>query len=242
MKQFLVLLIFVFSLNGLVQAEEKTGGKHSENLDKVLARLSPGKNPDSIGESKIPGLYEVVYGAQVTYMSGDGRFVFQGDIFDLKKGGENISEKSRRKGRLNILSSLDEKDMIVFSPKEPKHTVSVFTDINCGYCRKLHSQIGNYNKLGIKIRYMSYPRAGIDSPSYKEAVSVWCSKDRNKAITEAKSGKAISSKACKHPVKQHIAAAEKLGLRGTPLLVLENGAMYPGFVPPDKLIKILEKK
>ncbi len=241
MKQFLVLLICIFSFNGLVQAEEKADSKPPENIDKVLAMLFPGAKPDSIGESSMPGLYEVVFGTQVAYVSNDGRFVFRGDIIDLKKG-ENLSENSRRKARLNVLATLDEKDMIVFSPKELKHTVSVFTDIDCGYCRKLHSQIENYNKLGIKIRYMSYPRAGIDSPSYKKAVSVWCSKDRKKAITEAKEGKAISSEACKDPVKQHIAAAEKLGLRGTPLLILEDGGMYPGFVPPDKLIQVLDKK
>lgn len=241
MKQFLVLLICVFSFNSLVQAEEKVNNHPPENVDKVLAMLFPGTKPDSIGESSIPGFYEVVYGAQVAYVSGDGRFVFRGDILDMKKG-ENISENSRRNARLNVLAALDEKDMIVFSPKEAKHTVSVFTDIDCGYCRKLHGQMEKYNKLGIKIRYMSYPRAGIGSPSHKKAVSVWCSKDRKKAMTEAKAGKTVSSEVCKDPVKQHIAAAEKLGLRGTPLLVLEDGGMYPGFVPPDKLIKVLNKK
>ena len=241
MKKFLVLLICVFSFNSLIQAEEKTENKPPENIDKVLAMLFPGSKPDSVSESTMPGLYEVVYGAQVAYVSNDGRFVIRGDILDLKNG-ENISENSRRKARVNVLAGLDEKDMIVFSPKEPKHVVSVFTDIDCGYCRKLHEKIGKYNELGIKIRYLSYPRAGLDSPSYKKAVSVWCSKDRNKAITEAKGGKGVSSETCKDPVIKHIAAAEKIGLRGTPLLVLEDGSMYPGFVQPDKLIQVLEKE
>ncbi|MDH5436319.1 MAG: DsbC family protein, partial [Gammaproteobacteria bacterium] len=209
MKRFLILAICIFSFNGQVQAEEKTDVKPAGNIDKVLAMLYPGTKPDSVGESTMPGLYEVVYGGQIAYISHDGRFVIRGDILDLENG-QNISENARRVARLNILGKLDEKDMIVFSPKEVKHTVSVFTDIDCGYCRKLHQNIGKYNELGIKIRYLSYPRAGIDSPSYKKAASVWCSKDRKKAITEAKGGKAVSSEACKDPVIKHIAAAEKI--------------------------------
>ncbi|MDH5191114.1 MAG: thioredoxin fold domain-containing protein [Gammaproteobacteria bacterium] len=241
MKKFLMLLICVFSLSSLVQAEEKPENSSTATIDRVLAMLFPGTKPDSVGESVMPGMYEVVYGAQVAYVSDDGRFVIRGDILDLKQG-KNISEDSRRNARLNVLAGLDEKDMIVFSPEKPKHTISVFTDIDCGYCRKLHQNMSKYNEFGIKVRYLSYPRAGIDTPSYKKAVSVWCSEDRKKAITEAKGGKAIPSSECKDPVKQHIAAAEKIGLQGTPLIILDDGKMYPGFVPPDKLIHLLEQK
>ena len=240
MKKLMLLVIVLLSASTVVQSEGET--RNTAEIEKVLARLFPGTSPDSIGESNISGLYEVVYGAQVAYISGDGRFVFKGDILDLQKG-ENISEKSRRGARLEILSTISEKDMIIFAPEKPKHTISIFTDIDCGYCRKLHSEIQNYNKLGIGIRYLSYPRSGIGSPSYNKAISVWCSKDRKQSITEAKAGQAISSPAenCDSKIiERQIVVAEKVGIQGTPLIVLEDGGMLPGFVPPQKLLEVLE--
>jgi len=141
------------------------------------------------------------------------------------------------------IDKLGEDSMIIFSPKngKVKHTITVFTDIDCGYCRKLHSAIDEYNELGIRVRYLAYPRAGIGSASYDKAVAVWCAKDRKKAMTQAKNNQSVNSGKCANPVAEHFEMGSKIGVRGTPALVLESGQLVPGYVPPQRLAAILEK-
>jgi thiol:disulfide interchange protein DsbC len=132
--------------------------------------------------------------------------------------------------------------MIVFKPKATQHVIYVFTDIDCGYCRKLHSEIDQYLKLGIEVRYLFFPRAGKDSDSYFKAVTVWCAKDRNAALTKAKSGENLARKQCDNPIDEHMALAEAMGANGTPMIVTEKGVIMPGYVPAEQLLKMLEEK
>jgi thiol:disulfide interchange protein DsbC len=132
--------------------------------------------------------------------------------------------------------------MVVFPPAGPtKHTVTVFTDIDCGYCRKLHQEIADYNQQGIKVRYLMYPRAGVGSESYNKAVWVWCADDRQDAITRAKRGEEIPHKTCANPVKEQFELGQTLGVRGTPSIILENGQMVPGYVPAAQLAQMLDE-
>jgi len=195
----------------------------------------------SIKESAIPGIYEVVVPPRVFYVSADGRYVLTGDMVDLTKG-VNLTEAVRDTARIASLENVGEENMIVFAPKgEVKHTISVFTDIDCGYCRKLHNEMADYNKLGIKVRYLAYPRAGVGSKSYQKAVTVWCSDDKRAAMTKAKNGQNMANKECKNPVQAQMALGKELGVSGTPALMLENGQLYPGYAPADRLIKILDQ-
>lgn len=130
--------------------------------------------------------------------------------------------------------------MVIFAPAKYDHTVTVFTDTECGYCRKLHREIADYGAQGIRVRYVFFPRAGVGSGSYKEAVSVWCSDDRQRAMTEAKSGKKLAAKSCKNPVKKHMEVGELLGISGTPAIVLESGDLVPGYVPAKRLAEMLK--
>ena len=133
--------------------------------------------------------------------------------------------------------------MIVFAPEgKPSYTITVFTDIDCGYCRKLHGEMAGYNAEGIKVQYLFYPRAGEGSPSFAKAVSVWCADDRRTALTDAKAGKSIPDKTCPNPVKEHLELGEKMGVSGTPAIVLENGEMVPGYIPPKRLAAMLKEK
>ncbi|MFV1984117.1 MAG: thioredoxin fold domain-containing protein [Thiohalomonadales bacterium] len=207
-----------------------------------IAGKVPGIESKNVRPSSIPGLYEVIIAPQVLYISRDAKLLFYGDIVD-RKTGENLTTPIRDKARLAIINEIDESSMIIFSPKkETKHTITVFTDIDCGYCRKLHSEINTYTDLGIKVRYLSYPRAGLNSPSYEKAVNVWCAKDRKKAITIAKLNQKVTSEKCDAPVKSHMLLGEKLGVNGTPNLILDDGRMVPGYVPAPKLLEILNKK
>lgn len=209
------------------------------NLDRVkdaFSRYEVGE----VSETPIDGLYQFNVGTEVYYLSEDGQYLFQGELIDLDTR-QNLSEIHRESARKALLDTIDTKDMIVFPAEgERKHVVSVFTDIDCGYCRMLHNHMQDYNKLGIEVRYLAFPRAGIGSEAYQKAVNVWCAADRQKAMTDAKLGREVKSKSCDDPIEQQYNLGVAMGVRGTPALVLESGALVPGFMTPEHLAKTLE--
>ena len=208
------------------------------DLTRLQTALS-GAKPDSIAPTAIPGLYEVVLGGQVLYLSEDGRFAVQGDIVDLGSRA-NLTDERRGELRGKAIEAVGENNMVVFAPEGPvKHTVTVFTDIDCGYCRKMHSQIADYNKAGIKIRYLWFPREGVGSEAFDKAVAVSCADNRQEAMTRAKRGEKVESKPCDNPVQAQYELGQKLGVRGTPSMILESGEMLPGYVPPTQLAQML---
>jgi thiol:disulfide interchange protein DsbC len=230
---------FVCSLCALIVLSASVSAEPS--LDKAAIKKVLGNSvPASIEASKIPGLYEVVVDAHVLYMTGDGRYVIQGELIDTEKK-ENLTEPARRQAVQNAVAKMGADNMIVFTPKEKKHSMTVFTDIDCGYCRKLHSELDQYLDKGIEVRYMMYPRAGKDSDAYKKAVAVWCSDDRQDALTKSKKGSSIPMKTCANPIDTHMALAHNLGLQGTPLVVLDDGSIQPGYVPPAEVAKYYEQ-
>ena len=188
-----------------------------------------GAAPDAASPTAIPGLYEVLIGGQVLYLSEDGRFALQGDLLDLSTH-DNLTENRRGELRGKAIEAVGENNMVVFAPDGPaKYTVTVFTDIDCGYCRKMHSQIATYNKEGIKMRYLMFPREGVGSDSFDKAVSVWCAGDRREARNQG------------NPVQAQYELGQKLGVRGTPSMILEDGTMIPGYVPPTQLAELLAR-
>jgi len=210
------------------------------NIRAALSKVLPDYKPTSVQPTQVEGLYQVEIGPQVMFVTGDGRFLIDGAIVDLKTR-EDITESARGKARLRAIDTLGEDNMIVFKAPNSKHTINVFTDIDCGYCRKLHQQIGAYADEGISVRYMFYPRTGLNTPSYDKAVAVWCSDDQQKALTDAKNGQTIESEKCTNPVEKQMELGELMGIRGTPAIVLDSGDMIPGYVEPKKLAALLEK-
>jgi thiol:disulfide interchange protein DsbC len=203
-----------------------------------LEALLPGMQPDSIKPTPVKGLFEVAYGAQILYLSDDGRYLFRGSLIDLDQRVD-LTERTRRKARKIALDKVSENEMIVFAPAHTTHTITVFTDVDCPYCRKLHAEMDEYNKAGIKVRYLMFPRAGINSPGYKKAVSVWCAEDSNKALTKAKRGESIKAKSCDNPIRQQMELGQMLGVTGTPAIVLENGELMPGYRPAGEIVTML---
>lgn len=210
----------------------------NEDIRAALTKVVPNIKIDSVQPSPVKGLYEVLVGTQLMYVTGDGRYFIDGRIVDLGTR-EDLTEPRLSGARKKLVDGVGEAEMVIFEPSaKAQHTVTVFTDIECGYCRKLHSQIADYGKEGIRVRYLFYPRAGKGSPAYNEAVSVWCagdSNDRRAALTEAKAGKTIPEKSCANPVDRHMAVGEELGLRGTPAILTESGELIPGYVEPKRL-------
>ncbi len=231
----LFVLLLGFSL-GAAQADAQSDGYDA--IRKAMATLLPGDTPDGIQPAPVPGLYEVSFGAQIFYVTKDGKFFVHGDVYDTARQA-NLTEARRSGARLAALAKVGEDNMIIFSPPKPRHTITVFTDIDCGYCRKLHSEIDQYLKEGIRVRYLFYPRAGAGSPSYDKAVSVWCAKDRNQALTRAKSGAEPKKLSCANPVREHMELSERFGVNGTPAIVTESGRLLPGYVPAKRLSQAL---
>jgi thiol:disulfide interchange protein DsbC len=242
MKRVLFNLLAVISLSAAMQAwaADKPADPELTALHDQLQAIFPGLPADAVSRSPIDGLVQVVYGPNVLYLSADGRYALKGEMLDLKTS-KNLTEEVKTALRVKTLSAIPESQMVVFAPKNPKHTVTVFTDIDCGYCRKLHSEIDNYMKQGIAVHYLFYPRAGIGSPSYQKAVNVWCSKDRQAAMTKAKSGAVLPEKHCDNPVASNFKIGQRVGVTGTPSMVTEGGYLLPGYVPADKLAKILDE-
>jgi thiol:disulfide interchange protein DsbC len=208
-----------------------------------IAAKIPGAKPDELRESPIPGIYEMTRGTEIAYVTADAKYAIAGDLYEMASS-VNLTENARRSERVKLLASVPESQMVVFSPKDPKYTVSVFTDVDCGYCRKLHSQIADYNRMGIKVRYLFYPRSGPNTESWEKAEQVWCSNDRGQALTRAKQGEDI--KAPKHcansPIAREYALGQDIGVRGTPAILLDNGEMLPGYLPPQELAQHLKAR
>lgn len=194
---------------------------------------------DEIKPTPVAGLYEAVAGTRVVYISADGNFMFNGDLVDLT-ARKNLSE-ARRANLINkVLDNIGEANMIVIGPANPKRTITVFTDVDCPYCAKLHLEVPELTKNGVKVRYLLFPRAGLESETYKRSVAVWCAADRVKAIGIAKNGGKIDMKTCDNPVAKHYQMGKDLGIEGTPTILLDDGQILPGYLPAARLLGFLE--
>ncbi len=201
---------------------------------KVMANL-PGIEKEMITPSTAPGLYQIQKGSVFGYVTADGRYLISGDMVDIVSG-EEVTEKQRQGARMAVIKQFGPDSVIEFAPKDPKYVVTVFTDIDCGYCRKLHSEMSQYHANGIAIHYLFYPRSGPNTESFSKAQSVWCSADRKEALTQAKRGVDIKTPgSCANPVLKQYEAGEALGINATPMLILPDGEIVRGYVPAHAL-------
>jgi len=206
-----------------------------------LASKIPGTRVEDLHATSIAGIFELTHGTQIAYVTADGKYAFSGDLIDLARN-DNLTEARRRVVRAKLIGSLPESDMLVFGPRDPKYTVTVFTDVDCAYCRQLHSQIAEYNRLGIRVRYVFYPRTGPNSDSWVKAEQVWCSSNRKEALTQAKRGLALTAKVCAdNPVARHYAIGKDFDLQGTPAIVMSSGELVSGYMPPPILAQHLRE-
>lgn len=236
-KQFsrICLLLLAVSLSGHSLAESAS----REAITKSLSSVFPGTTLTEINPSPMAGVSEVLIGPRLFYITNDGKYLLQGSLIEIATR-KDIGEERRNGIRMEAVNALGEENMIVFPAKNSRHTITVFTDIDCGYCRKLHNEIDQFNANGITVRYLAFPRSGIGSPSYDKAVSVWCGKDRQAAITRAKAGETLPKADCENPVKEEYELGQLIGVNGTPAIVLEDGTLLPGYIPAEKLAKALD--
>lgn len=220
-------------------ASPRTAAVPADVRARVVSKLH-GASPNDVSATPIPGLYEVTMGGIVAYVSGDGKYLVSGNVYDLDSQ-TNLTAARRNSARAAVLASAREDQMIVFSPPNPRMTITVFTDVDCGFCRKLHSQIADINKAGVKVRYMLYPRTGPGTESWKKAEMVWCSADRREALTRAKKGEEVKGKACGDAViKSQYQLGDDLGVEGTPAIFTQNGDYIGGYLAPADLVQAIQ--
>ncbi len=210
-------------------------------LKASIMQRFPGSTPSSVVKSPLAGLYEVTIGAKLYYFSADGGLLIRGTIVDLNTG-KNLTEPRRSAIRKTALEAVGDTNMIVYKADKQRFVLTVFTDIDCGYCRKLHADIEKYQAAGVTVRYLFYPRSGLRTPSYDKAVNVWCSKDRQAALTAAKANQRIENKSdCENPVRDHMVLADDMGINSTPALITDSGELIRGYAPAAQIVRELEQ-
>jgi thiol:disulfide interchange protein DsbC len=215
-------------------------GEADDRALKALKSIDATIQIDRLAPAPIPGFREAIVGGNVLYVSDDGKYLLQGSLFDIERK-RDLSQVGISVLRRAELAKIPQKDKIVFAPAKPKHTITVFTDIECGYCQKMHQDIAEYNRLGIAIEYVAFPRAGTASKDFRNMESVWCSANRQKALTDAKNRQPVAPKTCTNPVNMQYQIGRKIGLQGTPMLVNREGIALPGYMPPAQLLQALDR-
>lgn len=250
----LIVVLTLFGVHSSSQQETLESNATDSDLEQKQNAVSEtvrrlGGKVQSIEETPVEDLFLVETPAsEFIYITGTGKHFFVGTLYEMREDTQfpfNLTEERRNKSRWKLLQALDKDESINFTSDttdtSDSAVVYVFTDITCGYCRLLHKDMDDYNNAGIEIRYLAFPRAGVDSPSYDYLVSAWCADDPNAAMTLLKNGKQIEQKTCESPVAEHLQLGQKMQVQGTPALILADGSLIPGYQKPAQLVQILEQ-
>ncbi len=211
------------------------GDEQLAEIRKMVDEMFPNIEGEIVLYAPIEGWVTIQKGSILAYMSTDGRYLLQGDLIDLD-AGVNLSENARNQERRRLIDDVGDEQFITFTPESVRHSITVFTDIDCTYCRRMHAQIDEYLDQGIEVRYLLYPRNGPRGKSWGTSEKVWCASDRNSALTAAKLDRNFDSFACDaKAVTSHYSLGRDVGLTGTPAIVLQDGTLLSGWLPPSAL-------
>ena len=231
----------LFSLSTALLASISGAYAGEAEVRAAIKTLNPQAVVDSVKPSPVKGWMQATLGGSVIYFSEDGKYLMQGALMETASR-RNLTEEAQASARVGELKAIAKKDLIIFPAKgETKHVVKVFTDIDCGYCRKLHNEMAQYTDLGIEVQYLFFPRAGMTSDSARKAIAVFCATDQRKAMTDAKNGVDPGNGTCPNPVDHDYDMGQRMGVNGTPALLLEDGTLMPGYLPAPQLLAELDK-
>lgn len=223
-------------------AELQAAGAPAASAEEVIKRLNeqlPGIAFTEVLESTIPGLFEVITDGQIYYVDETVQFLVDGNLIRLSDRA-NLTDARLGRIHMTMIQDMDEKDMLIYEAEnESDRSITVFTDISCGFCRRLHAEIDTLLEEGVRVRYLLFPRAGLGSQGHKDLESVWCADNPQEAMTIAKAGGQIDPKTCDNPIEAHVALAERLGLRGTPLIYTDGGEKVPGYREASTLVTMV---
>lgn len=221
----------------LLSSSLSASEQHIDQVRERLLLIQPDLPIEAVAPSAMPELYQVqLRGGRILYVNASAEFIFQGQLLQVQDGVPvNLTEQAERTALVAQMRALNTEEMIVFPAPSAQTTITVFTDPDCGYCQKLHSEVPELNRAGVDVRYLAFPRDGLTGAAYDSLVSVWCADDRLAAMTQAKQRKKIAQKTCRNPVEKHFALGQAIGVRGTPTIVLANGEIIPGYQPAKQL-------
>ncbi len=231
MKKLFLLFIVAFLPVGVNSADEATD-RVSANLESILPE---GTKISAIAESPMPGVYQVSVGSRTFYAIAEGKYLLLGDVYDTVRQ-VSLADELKAEKMTEAIAGVSPEQMVVFGPESAQRHITVFTDVDCGYCRKLHNEVPALNEAGLQVRYMAFPRAGIGSESYNKIVSVWCADDQQSSMTLAKSGQVPEAKTCENPVADQYRIGQEVGVRGTPTIIFDDGNVLPGYLPANEIL------
>jgi len=209
-------------------------------LEAEIAKRLPDLVITSIADTPVDGVYELISGGQIYYIGDGGRYIIDGEMIDLETR-DNLTNQRLGSIHIGLINAMDEGDMLVYTPeKDTGRSITVFTDTTCGFCRKLHLELDQILDAGIAVRYLLFPRAGLGSAAHQSLESVWCADNPQKAMTLAKTGGRVKDASCTNPIESHVALAQQVGLRGTPLIYLDTGAQVPGYRAAQELVRMVQ--
>ena len=240
LRSSVAFVLAVASMLFVGDARSAAAPASQSSIDAVLAKLKalrPDLPIEGASAAPVPGMIAIeLSGGAVLYASDDGRYLIAGDLYEVGDKLVNLAEKARDEKRRDLIAAVSLNDMAVFPAKgNRKAVITVFTDVDCAYCRKLHLEVPRMNQMGVEVRYLAYPRSGVGSPGYDKLVTAWCSADRQDAITRMKRGEELPAKTCANPVAQEYELGRLAGLTGTPAIVLEDGRMLAGYLTAAQL-------
>ncbi len=234
MKKLALGVLALFAVSSVFAAEP--------NLDLLKSGLNPGAQIQQVKPSVIPGFYEVLVSGRIIYLSENGEIVISGDIYDLKKK-VSYTEVAKSSLRKTALDGIKDEDKIIYKAKDEKYKVTVFTDISCPYCSKLHEEMNDFNDAGITVEYLAFPRGGVGSKSQKDMQSIWCADDKTAALTAAKISSKLPDESCEgNQVVEQFLLGKDMGISATPTMVFSDGALQAGYIKSDGLVKLLQEK
>lgn len=244
MKQdniFPIVIIFSAVFAAFMTFASVSNAGTEEDIAKVraeLVKMIPKAGDAEIVASPAKGVYRMEVQGNYAFAYVEGDFVLLGDLYNTVSK-LNLGDQASSERMAKVIEDVGPEKMIVYGPKNAERYITVFTDIDCGYCRKLHNEVPELNAAGIQVRYLAFPRAGIGSESHKKYESVWCNDDQQTALTSAKSGKTVASASCDNPIEETYNLGQKVGVRGTPTIIFDDGTVAPGYVPAKDLIERL---
>ncbi|MET0331801.1 MAG: thioredoxin fold domain-containing protein [Dyella sp.] len=240
MLKKLILTLLMGASASLAIAAETPSPAAEATVRAAVLKLAPGLQIDQIGPAPLAGFYQVIASGQLVYVSSDGKYMLNGSLVDLA-AKKDLADTAWAGFRKAELAKVPVAQRIVYAPANPLHTVTVFSDVTCGYCKELHKHIADLNKAGIAVQYLAWPREGVtdeagrDTATYTEMVSVWCASDRNKAFDDAMNGRAPKPATCANPVRDQFKLGVRLGVSGTPSVMAEDGTMIGGYLSPEQM-------
>ncbi len=237
MKLLMLTLTAALSMSAF-SAHAASEAKKIELVRAEIVKMIPPAIDAEIVVTPAKDVYRMEFQGSYAYVYVAGDHVLIGELLNTKDQ-VNLGDEAKTERVATVIKDVPTSKMIVFGPKDAKRHITVFTDIDCGYCRKLHNEVTELTDAGIQVRYLAFPRAGVGSDSYKKYVSVWCNGDQQSALTTAKNGGSVPAATCDNPITETYNLGQQVGVRGTPTIIFDDGTLTPGYLPAPELIRRL---